>query len=365
MAAVSCQSRLRFYCEGGRVGMDTSAQVSFRLFVGVDIAARSFVAVWGTSPDTLQRAQTFAQTPEGFVAFQQQLQATGIAPTATLVVMEATGSYWVALAVTLHEVGYVVCVVNPAHLYNYVRSLPRRGKTDALDAQVLARFAFERKPAAWTPPPAVYHELRQRLVARDGLMAMRNQARNQRHALEQWPVVVATVLDQLVGVIADLDRRIAMVEGEIAEVLANDAWASSAALLATIPGVGIITSAWLLVGTLNFSLCGSAEQAASFAGLTPLARESGTSVRGRAQLGRGGNRRLRTALYLATLAGAQYNPVLKAFYERLRATGKPMKVARCAVARKLLHVAWAVVTKGQPFDVGRGQLREELLPAAA
>ena len=344
--------------------MGTSAHSSSRLFVGVDIAARSFVAVWGTSPDSLQRAHPFAQTPEGFAAFQQQLQATGIAPMATLVVMEATGSYWVALAVALHDAGYVVCVVNPAHLYNYVRSLPRRGKTDALDAQVLARFAAERQPAAWTPPPAVYHELRQRLVARDGLLAMRQQARNQRHALAQWPVVVDSVLVQLEAVIADLDGRIATLEGEIAEVLANDAWAHSAALLATIPGVGMITSAWLLVGTLNFSLCASAEQAASFAGLTPLARESGTSVRGRAQLGRGGNRRLRTALYLATLAGTQYNPVLKAFYERLRAGGKPMKVARCAAARKLLHVAWAVVTKGQPFDAARVQPREDLLLAA-
>ena len=62
---------------------------------------------------------------------------------------------------------------------------------------------------------------------------------------------------------------------------------------------------------------------------------------------------------------ARYNPVLKAFYERLRAAGKPMKVARCAVARKLLHLAWAVVTKGQPFDAARGQPREQVLPAAA
>src|SRR5919202_940299 len=288
--------------------MGTSAYSSSRLFVGVDIAARSFVAVWGTSPDALQRAHPFAQTPEGFAAFQQQLQATGIAPMATLVVMEATGSYWVALAVALHDAGYVVCVVNPAHLYNYVRSLPRRGKTDALDAQVLARFAAERKPAAWTPPPAVYHELRQRLVARDGLLAMRQQARNQRHALEQWPVVVASVLTQLDGVIADLDQRLASLEDEIAAVLADGAWARSATLLTTIPGIGLITTAWLLVNTLNFSLCATPEQVAAYAGVVPLPHESGTSVRGRAQLGHGGNGRLPTAVYLARLLDTRYTP---------------------------------------------------------
>jgi len=93
----------------------------------------------------------------------------------------------------------------------------------------MARFAAERKPAPWTPPPGVYHELRQRLVARDGLLSMRQQARNQRHALMQWPVPVASVLEHLEGVIAGLDQRLASLEQEIAEVLADGEWASSAA----------------------------------------------------------------------------------------------------------------------------------------
>ncbi len=144
-------------------------------------------------------------------------------------------------------------------------------------------------------------------------------------------------------------------DDEIAAVLADGAWAASAALLSTIPGIGLVTTAWLLVSTLNFSLCATPEQAAAYAGLVPLQRESGTSVRGRAQLGHGGNSRLRTALYLASLSATRYNPSIKVFYERLRAAGKPMKVARCAAARKLLHVAWAVVTTGQPFDARHGQ----------
>ncbi len=144
-------------------------------------------------------------------------------------------------------------------------------------------------------------------------------------------------------------------------MLADGVWAASAALLATIPGIGLVTTAWLLVSTLNFSLCATPEQAAADAGLVPLQRESGTSVRGRAQLGHGGNGRLRTALYLASLSATRYNPAIKGFYERLRAKGKPgapwTQVARCAAARKLLHVAWAVVTKGQPFDATRAKQR--------
>jgi transposase len=124
----------------------------------------------------------------------------------------------------------------------------------------------------------------------------------------------------------------------------------------------LVTSAWLLVGTLNFQGCASAASASAYVGLVPLERESGSSVQGRAAIGHGGQKRLRTALYLATLNAARFNPVIKAYYQRLRTAGKPMKVARCAAARKLLHLAWAVVTKRQPFDpnYGKGMVEEQL-----
>ena len=97
----------------------------------------------------------------------------------------------------------VVSVVNPLHVHNYAKSLPRRSKTDALDAQLLAQFARERQPPVWSPPPVVYHELRQRRVARDALLDMRQQARNHRHALLQWPIQVAALKEQLDAVIHD------------------------------------------------------------------------------------------------------------------------------------------------------------------
>ena len=322
----------------------------YRLFAGVDIAATTFAANWTTGGTPRHKALTFAQTPDGFSAFQDHLHATDIPPEQTLVVLEATGSYWVALAVALHQAGFVVSVVNPAKVHNYSLSLARRAKTDALDAALLAQFAAERQPAPWSPPPQVYHELRQRLVARDGLLSMRQQARNQRHALLQWPLVIEAVRQQLDGLIAELDARLSTLEAEIAAVLKDGAWAESAALLTSISGIGLITSAWLLVGTLNFTGCASAEAAAAYAGLVPLACNSGTSVRGRARIGHGGQARLRTALYMASLSAARFNPVIQAQYQRLRAAGKPVKVARCAAARKLIHLAYAVVTKREPFD---------------
>jgi transposase len=101
-------------------------EVSYRLFVGVDIAATSFAATWIQSASPGERPRTFAQTQEGFAAFQSWLSTIGIAPEATLVVLEATGSYWVSLAVTLHHAGFAVAVINPAQAHAFAHSLPRR-----------------------------------------------------------------------------------------------------------------------------------------------------------------------------------------------------------------------------------------------
>src|SRR5690242_15309767 len=208
----------------------------YHLYVGIDIAAKTFMATWARDPATAPKALSFDQDEEGFNAFLQHLGTSGVAPEATLLVMEATGSYWVALAIALHQAHYVVSVINPSQVALFARSLPRRGKTDALDAPLLLRFAAERQPAAWNPPEQVYHEFRQRLVVRDGLLHMRTQAKNQRHALQQWPVRIASALEALDTVIAELDEQLAHLEREIAQVLRDGAWASSARVLLSAPG---------------------------------------------------------------------------------------------------------------------------------
>ncbi len=338
---------------------------AYRLFVGVDIAAETFTAAWLVSGGQPAAPYLGEQTAAGFDALHRRLQAAGVPPGETLVVLEATGNYWVALAVALHEAGYRVAVVNPRQAHHFAKAQLRRAKTDALDARDLAQLAAALRPAPWTPPPAVYHEVRQRLVARDGLLAMRTQARNQRHALVQWPVVVDAVRQHLDELIADLDRRIAALEAEVAAALEGSVWAESLACLASAPGIGLITAAWLLVGTLNFALCPGPEALAAYAGLVPVPRESGRRVRGRPRIGHDGNGRLRTALYLATLSAARHNPAIRAFFQRLRAAGKPLKVARCAAARKLLHLAWAHATKRQRFDPQRGRMQGEAAELAA
>jgi transposase len=322
----------------------------YQLFVGVDVAATTMTVAWQGINQPISAPRTFAQTPDGMAALIDHLQRTSVAPAHTLTVMEATGSYWITLATVLQHAGYIVSVVNAAHAHHFAKSHGQRAKSDAVDARMLVRLAQERQLPPWTPPPTVYHALRQRLVARDALIAMRTQARNQRHALQQWPVVIESVMAQLDVVITTVTTQIAQLEQEIAEVLTDSAWARSAALLRSIPGVGVVTAAWLLVTTVNFTVSNTPTGLAAYAGLAPMPHESGTSLRRQSRVGHNGNTRLRHALYMATLSASRHNPMIRVFYQRLRDAGKPIKVARCAAARKLLHLAWAVVTKEQRFD---------------
>ena len=323
----------------------------YRLFVGIDVAATTCAVAWMHATSQPSRAISIDQTAAGFAALQHKLLAIEPDPQAILIVMEATGTYWMRLASSLVAAAFAVAVINPAQAHDFAKALLKRSKTDAIDAQTLAVLGARLQPACWTPPPQVYTELQQRLVHRDGLVAARTQFRNQLHALLQQPVVIGSVRTRLETLISTLNEEIATVEQEIAAALQQDqAWAVAATHLATITGLGTLTVAWILTTTINFTLTSTPAAAANYAGLAPQLRQSGSSVRGRPRVGHGGNARLRRALYMATLSAIQHNPVIKAFYTRLRAAGKPRKVAVCAAARKLLRIAWAVATKEQDFD---------------
>jgi transposase len=280
-----------------------------------------------------------------------KLQAAGKEPAHALVVMEATGSYWISLATRLVHEGFQVSVINPSQAHHFAKALLKRAKTDAIDAQTLAQLAMILQPEPWMPPPQIYYELQQRLAQRDDLLNLRQQVRNQLHALMQHPKVIEPVRLRMECLLSTFQLQIDEIEVEITAALNQDsAWAAAAERLQSIQGVGWVTAAWTLVTTLNFTTCDSVESLTAYAGLAPMPRQSGSSVWHRPSIGHSGNGRLRTAYYMATLTAARFNPAIKTFYSRLIAAGKPEKVARCAAARKLLHIAWAVVKKDQPFD---------------
>jgi len=244
-----------------------------------------------------------------------------------------------------------VSVINPAQAHQFAKALLKRAKTDAIDAETLAQLAATLQPKPWTPPPAIYEELRQRLLQRENLIGALTQERNRLDALRHRPTVIASVRERSERWIAWCETETATLDAELTTLLDQAGeWQAAAERLRTVPGIGPITTAWLLVETLAFTTCATPQQAAAFAGLAPHPYESGTSIRRRGRIGQGGDAALRRALYMASVSAGRHNPHIKAFYERLRAAGKPVKVARCAAARKLLHLCWAVVTREVDYD---------------
>lgn len=345
----------------------TSSTPNYNFYCGVDIAARTFTAAWCKAAHTPSKAASFDQTTAGFEKFKQWLLAKAATADAAqfLVVMEATGNYWIELATYLHAAGFSVSCVNPRQAHAFAKATGQRAKNDLLDAQLLCRLATTLVPATWQPPERIYYELYQRLTHRQALMEARQQFRNQLHALSVT-VAVETVSQSLTTLIATLTESIKQVESEIQTILGQEhEWAKAITLLQTIVGIGWLSACWMVVVTLNFTSCATPEALTNYVGLAPLERSSGTSVRGRPMLGKGGHSRLRAILYMAAHSAIRFNPIIKEYAERLRnAQGKAYKVVCLAVARKLLHLAFAMVKSGKAFDPNYGSRSKAKAKAA-
>jgi transposase len=321
-------------------------------YVGIDIGADSASVVHGPDKDKLSRAFSIAQSQAALTDVDARLGQAGAGRERTLVVMEATGTYWMKLATGLHALGYRVSVINPKQAHHFAQALLKRSKSDAIDAHTLAVLAATLQPAAWNPPPVIHEELLQRLTEREALLDMRQQERNRLHALQQRPRVVKAVQRRMQAHLKFLDEQIASIEAELRAALKTDAaWEAAAKLLRSITGIGLISCAWLLTASLNFTACSRPAQLAAYAGLVPRTHQSGSSLNAPPCIGHSGHAALRSALYMASLSAARHNPVIRDFYQSLLARGKPKKVAHVAAARKLVHLAWAVVTKQRPFQV--------------
>ena len=260
-----------------------------------------------------------------------------------LVVLEATGGYERPVTAALTAAGLPVAVVNPRQARDFAKSTGKLAKTDALDAQALAHFAQAVQPPARPLPTVEAQVLAAILARRSQVVAMLTAERN------RLPTALPPVRERIAAHIAWLEEELATIDGELAGVIREDpVWREHAALLRSVPGVGPVLATTLLadlpeLGTLT------RQQVAALAGVAPLNRDSGRRRGTRAVWG--GRGRVRAVLYMATLAAARFNPVIKAFYVRLCAAGKAKKVALTACMRKLLSILNAMLahqTRWQP-----------------
>ena len=305
-------------------------------FLGIDVS-KAVLDVHVRPDGTARR---FDNTPEGIAALLDW--ARPLKP--TLLVLEASGGYELEVLTILTLGGLPICVANPKRVRDFAKARGQLAKTDAIDAAVLADFAETMRPPVRPLPDAEAQKLQALLTRRVQLVQMRTMEKNRLPLL-----TVPRVRRSVQNVIRTLTREVRQAEKDLgAAIRACPAWAAKDELLQSIPGIGPVVSRTLLaempeLGTLT------REQAAALAGVAPINRESGQH-KGKRMIA-GGRALVRTVLFMASQAARQGNATLRAFADRLKAKGKPPKVIRIALARKLLIIANAVLRENKAWTL--------------
>jgi len=261
-----------------------------------------------------------------------------------LVVMEATGGFETVVAAALASAGLPVIVVNPVQIRAFATAIGQRAKTDPIDAAVIAHFAEATKPTPRAFPDEATRLLADLIARRRQILEMigAERQREQRVTAPRLKMSIRRLLKAL-------ERELESLDGDIDDtVRSSPAWREKENLLASVPGVGPIIARTLIaelpeLGNLD------RKEIAALAGLAPFTRKSG-QWRGKSFIG-GGRTAVRCVLFMGAVVAKKHNPILKAFFARLVAAGKPKKVALIAVARKLLTILNAILRDRRPWQI--------------
>lgn len=292
----------------------------------LDVAVRPSGEMWKVANDE-----------SGFAELVEKLKAVG----PTVVVMEATGGYQAPAAAALSVAGFVVAVVNPRQVRDFGRASGRLAKTDALDAEVIAHFAEVMKPVPRALPDSETEALRSVVTRRRQLVEMIVAETN------RLSTALKPVRADIEEHINFLRRRLKDMDDDLYDGLKKSPlWRVKEQLLKSVPGVGRVTICTLIAHVPELGAL-TGRKISALVGVAPLNRDSGT-YRGK-RMTWGGRAGVRHVLYMATLASVRTSPTMRACYDRLRANGKPAKVALVACMRKLLVRLNAMMRTGTPW----------------
>jgi transposase len=260
-----------------------------------------------------------------------------------VVALEATGGFETVAAATLAAAGLPVVVVNPAQVRAFAKAIGQRAKTDPIDAAVIAHFAEATRPQVRPLPDEATRLLADLVTRRRQIVEMIGAERQREKRM-----VVPHLRKSIARLVKALEKELASVNTDIDDaVRGSPVWREKENLLASVPGVGPIIARTLIAELPELGLL-NRRQVAALAGLAPFTRQSG-QWRGRSFIG-GGRTVVRTALFMGAMVARRHNPVLKAFFDRLVAAGKPRMMALIAVARKLLTMLNAILRDRRPWQ---------------
>lgn len=301
-------------------------------YAGIDVSKATLDIALQNGPTT-----HVPNDPTGCAAVVTQLKEHGV----TLVVLEATGVYHRAVTTALVLAGVPVAVVNPRQVRDFARSTGQLAKTDRLDAATLARFAATVQPEPRPLPDEATQALAALVERRRQLVEMLTAEKN-RLSVAQSPV--RTSVQQIIRA---LEKALASADEDLDRwIRESPVWRAQEELLRSVPGVGPQTARLLIAALPELGRL-TRREIAALVGVAPLACDSGTR-RGQRRCW-GGRSQIRAMLYMAAVSGTRFNPVLRSCYRRLRAAGKPVKVALVACMRRLITILNAMVKTQQPW----------------
>lgn len=298
------------------------------LFVGLDVAKDRVDAHVRPTDERLSTARDEA----GLRTLVQWLQPL----TPTLVVLEATGGYEMAVTAALATAQIPVAVVNPRQIRDFARATGQLAKTDALDARAIALFAEAVQPPVRPLPSEQAQVLSELVTRRRQLVEMLGAETNRRQQVRDRQL--QRRLDEHIKWLRKALERLEVDLGDT--IRSSPLWRERENLLTSVPGIGPIT-AFTLIAELPELGRLDRRAIAALAGLAPMNRDSGI-LRGRRMIA-GGRPTVRRALYMATVSALRCNPIIAGFYARLTGRGRPNKVALVAAMRKLLTILNAIV----------------------
>jgi transposase len=306
-----------------------------RIIVGIDVSKDRLDVVVRPSGET----------------FAVDRNAAGVEKLATrlrelsphIVALEATGGFETVVAAGLGGAKLPVAVVNPVQVRAFAKAIGQRAKTDPIDAGVIAHFA-EATNLEPRPLPDEQTRLFADLVGRRRQIVAMIGAERQR----EQRLTVPRLRKSIARLVKALEKELASLDIDIDDtVKGSPAWLAKEELLTSVPGVGPVISRTLVAELPELGQL-SHKQIAALAGLAPFTRQSG-KWRGKSFIS-GGRTAVRAALFMGAMVAKKHNPILKAFFDRLVAAGKPKMVAIIAVARKLLTILNAIVRDNQPWQ---------------
>lgn len=271
-------------------------------------------------------------------------------PKGVFCVLEATGSYSSKLIYSLSKFEICFALVNPKRSKHFMEAIGVSNKTDRSAAKSLAKMGYQLELKPYIMPSKQRQEQKQLNTALQAMHKQRQMLKNQLHALDQHPFVVQGAKQAYEQSLSTVEQQIEQLEKQLNDSEQSPEVQQIKEFICSVKGIGDTTAQAILMATNDLQGFENAAQLACFLGLTPKTHYSGSSVRKKGRISKQGANRVRELLYMCTRSAIRFNTPCKAFYERLRAKGKPHKVAAVAVMHKLVKQLFACFKKQVLFD---------------